>query len=156
MKSVKLFWIKIVLIILMILNVIFIPIIIKNIISSNEYTLYINDDNMENIARKVKVEYGLVGLESKIKNARKIEYSVTDGKKACKIEYENGSIKNLSNQEIVDINNFIKNEGYSKSEIYILFLSVDIILLFLFKFFYNKINNEIKFINGFEEIDNDY
>lgn len=98
MKSVNLFWLKIVLIIAMILNIIFIPILIKNIISSDKYTLYISDNNR---------------------------------------------------------NELIKNEEYSESEMYILYLSLDIILLAVFKFLYNKISKEIKFINGFEERDNE-
>lgn len=59
------------------------------------------------------------------------------------------------NNRIVDINNFIKNEGYGKSEIYILYLSLDIIILATLIFLYKKINNEVKFINKFEEIDNE-
>lgn len=155
MKSVKLFWTKIALIITMILCISFMPIIIKNIISGNEYILYINDNNRENIIKKAKTDYGLVEIENQLKMATKIEYSVIDGKKICKIEYENGSVENLSYNRIVDINNFIKNEGYGKSEIYILYLSLDIIILATLIFLYKKINNEVKFINKFEEIDNE-
>ena len=53
MKSVKLFWTKIALIITMILCISFMPIIIIiNIISSNEYILYINDNNRQTMAIK--------------------------------------------------------------------------------------------------------
>ena len=72
MKSVKLFWTKIALIITMILCISFMPIIIKNIISSNEYILYINDNNRENIIKKAKTNYGLVEIENQLKMATKI------------------------------------------------------------------------------------
>lgn len=153
MKIVKLFWLKLLLIVLMIFSIIFfISIFTKKNYSVDNYTLYINDNNRKNVIREMQDEYGLKNFSYKLKEAKKLEFYTVDGKNECKIEYNNGSVEYLSYSSIVDILNYIEVESSEKELNY---AALDIIFIAFIIFLYKKVNNEIKFTNKFEERENE-